>query len=305
MDRQLVQFKSIVEIGSLNGASEALYVSQPTLTQNMKKLEERFGIKLFERTAKGIKPTPYGQVLYDHVRAMDKTYKQAIQQIEVLKHKKAFALQVGTGDVSWELCVKGALEKFQGAYPNASIHIEFGNNLYLYDRALAGHLDLFFGHEILGLDKKPGIEFMPMWDSGHGYFVRKNHPLVGREVDYEELDRYPWLEVSHHDSRYIEYIKSIEKNPLEQERRRHDVARVSTNSMAAGITFLKQQDLILPFPEEYASIFAEQDIVALDVIQEPIIERVGLYVADSEKQQIVDEFIRFAQSCCPLAETAS
>ena len=285
----------VVEIGSLNGASEALHVSQPTLTQNMKKLEDRLGIQLFLRTSKGITTTSYGDVLYDHVRTMDKTYKQALQQIEILKHKKAFTIQIGTGYISWESCVKQILGQFQKKHPNSNIHIEFGNNLYLYDRTLSGYLDLFFGHEILGLDKKLGIDFIPLWNSAHSYFVRASHPLAGRAIEYEEMEKYPWLEVSHHDPRYLGYIKNIDKNPIEQERRRHEISRISTNSMSAGIELLTTQDLILAFPEEYAQIFASKGIVQLNIKHEPIVEKVGIYVAVDNKNDVADEMIEYAK----------
>ena len=295
MDRLLLQFKKIVESGSINGASELLHVSQPTLTQNIKKLEERHGVKLLHRTSKGIKATSYGALLYDYVRAMENTYQQALEKIEILKHNKSYAIQIGTGYADWENCTKHALARFQKKYPKSGVHVEFGNNLYLYDRALSGHLDLFFGHEIMGLDEKAGVEFIPLWDSIHSYFVRKEHPLANRIIEYSELDNFPWLVVTHHDPRYIGYIKDIHKNPIEQERRRHDIARISTNSMTAGIELLKSQNLILPFPSDYAKKLKLDGIIELKVKQPTIVEHVGIYIIKDNIKDAVEEFINFAK----------
>jgi DNA-binding transcriptional LysR family regulator len=296
MNRLLLQFKKIVESGSINGASELLHVSQPTLTQNMKKLEEHHDVKLLYRTSKGIKTTAYGALLYDHVRSMEKTYQQALDKIETLKHNKSYAIQIGTGYAEWENCVKHILANFQKKHPEASIHVEFGNNLYLYDRALSGHLDLFFGQEIMGLDEKAGVEFIPLWDSIHSYFARKQHPLANKTVEYSQLGDFPWLLVIHHDPRYIGYIKDIDENPIEQERRRHDVARISTNSMAAGIELLKSQDLILPFPSGYATKLKADGIIELKVNQPAIIEHAGIYVVRDSIKDAIDEFVDHAKN---------
>ncbi|MBB6522557.1 LysR family transcriptional regulator [Pseudoteredinibacter isoporae] len=295
MDRHLQQFKKVVEVGSINAAAEALYISQPTLTQNIKKLEERIGSKLLNRTPQGITPTAYGEVLYDHVRAMDNTYQQAMEKIKILKHKKSFALQIGSGFVCWEVCVKDSLKRFQKRQPDASVHIEIGNNLYLYDRALSGHLDLFFGHQILGLDKKPGVKFIPLWKTTHCYFARNEHPLAGKPIAYEEMAAYPWLEVSHHDSRYLAYIKSVEENPLEQERRNHDIARVSTNSMSVGLELLLEEDLILPFVSEYTQLLSTKGVSKLDVQEPAIEEQVGVYVPEDNIKQEALDFIAYVQ----------
>lgn len=104
-------------------------------------------------------PTSCGMILFDHVCAMVKIEKQAIDRIEEQKNQKEHSLLVGTGHVFWEICLKNALAEYRSAHPQGSIHVEFGNNLYLLDRTLSGHLDILFGHEILGLSHKSGMIF--------------------------------------------------------------------------------------------------------------------------------------------------
>lgn len=295
MDRYLMQFKKVVEAGSISAAAKLLYISQPSLTQNIKKLEERIGSSLFHRSSTGITTTSYGSILYDHVRVMDNSYQQALEKIEVLKLKKVFTVQIGSGFACWEVCVKDMLVKFRQKNPNTGIHVEIGNNLYLYNYALSGYLDLFFGHEILGLDKKPGVQFIPLWEAKHCYFVRKNHPLAGKPVEYVDMDNYPWLTISHHDARYISYIKNVDQNPLEQERRNHDISRVSTNSMNVGLDLLKNQDLIFPFVAEYTHKLKNEDIVKLDLRQDAIVENVGVYVPENNIKPEVEQLVSYAQ----------
>jgi LysR family nitrogen assimilation transcriptional regulator len=62
--RSLRYFVAVVEAGSLTRAAGALYVAQPALTVQVKRLEESFGVKLLERSHAGVTPTPAGLQLY-------------------------------------------------------------------------------------------------------------------------------------------------------------------------------------------------------------------------------------------------
>ncbi|MFP3561420.1 LysR family transcriptional regulator, partial [Paraburkholderia sp. SIMBA_049] len=62
--RQLRYFVSIVEYGSLGKAAEKLFVAQPSLSQQIAKLEGDLGVALLVRSPQGVKPTAAGQALY-------------------------------------------------------------------------------------------------------------------------------------------------------------------------------------------------------------------------------------------------
>ncbi|MEQ8598769.1 MAG: LysR family transcriptional regulator [Devosia sp.] len=54
MDKLLTQFLAVADAGSLSGAATALFITQPTLSFNMNKLEETVGAPLFERSSRGM-----------------------------------------------------------------------------------------------------------------------------------------------------------------------------------------------------------------------------------------------------------
>lgn len=62
--RQLRYFVKIVEAGSLSRAASVVHVAQPALSQQVAELEERFGVELLQRSARGVRPTAAGTVLY-------------------------------------------------------------------------------------------------------------------------------------------------------------------------------------------------------------------------------------------------
>lgn len=68
--RALRYFITVLEAGSLSRAASSLYIAQPALTAQIKKLEAELGAQLFERSHVGVTPTPAGQQLYEDARRL-------------------------------------------------------------------------------------------------------------------------------------------------------------------------------------------------------------------------------------------
>lgn len=76
--RQLKYFVQIVESGSLSKASLQLFVAQPSLSQQMARLEEEVGRVLLVRSVRGVRPTPNGEALYHHAKFMLRQLDEAV-----------------------------------------------------------------------------------------------------------------------------------------------------------------------------------------------------------------------------------
>ena len=68
--RTLRYFIAVLEAGSLSRAAGTLYIAQPALTAQIKKLEDELGAQLFERSHVGVTPTPAGLQLYEDARRL-------------------------------------------------------------------------------------------------------------------------------------------------------------------------------------------------------------------------------------------
>lgn len=67
-NRHMKIFVQVYEKLSMTLAAEALYISQPSVSQAIKELEEYYGVRLFERYPKRLYPTPEGDLLYNYCR---------------------------------------------------------------------------------------------------------------------------------------------------------------------------------------------------------------------------------------------
>ena len=83
--RQFRNVIAVIETGSLGKAAELLHISQPALTKSIQRLEERLGVPLFYRDARGMRPTLYGDAFRAHAQAISIGVSQAVQEIEALK----------------------------------------------------------------------------------------------------------------------------------------------------------------------------------------------------------------------------
>lgn len=67
---QLEYFIKVVECGSITKAAQELYLSQPSLTKAVSGLEAEYDLKLFDRTAKGLKLTPEGRDFLEYAKSV-------------------------------------------------------------------------------------------------------------------------------------------------------------------------------------------------------------------------------------------
>ena len=74
--RHLRIFAAVVDCGTMHAAAQKLYLSQPTITQAIKELEEHYGCLLFERYGRRLMITPAGQELLGHARELLSVYER-------------------------------------------------------------------------------------------------------------------------------------------------------------------------------------------------------------------------------------
>jgi DNA-binding transcriptional LysR family regulator len=82
--RDLHIFAAVAELGNMARAAERLAVSRPVVSKTISELEHTLGVPLFDRSAKGVVPTLYGQALLRHSAAIFDELRQSVKEIEFL-----------------------------------------------------------------------------------------------------------------------------------------------------------------------------------------------------------------------------
>jgi DNA-binding transcriptional LysR family regulator len=115
--RDLRVFFAVMQAGSLSKAAQLLRVSHPAVSQVIADLEHALGIKLFDRSSRGVEPTPYARALLVRGRAAFDELRQGIRDIEFLADPTAGELTIGYTLSIGDTVLPQIVEQFSNKYP--------------------------------------------------------------------------------------------------------------------------------------------------------------------------------------------
>lgn len=124
-------FCVVAECESFSKASEKLYISQPAVTQAIKKLEENLGGKVFCRTPKGVKLTDEGRRLYNYIKSSIDTMNNAENKFSQYINLEEGEIRIKTSRSLGNVGIYDAIMKFAKAYPKIRLSVFSGG--YIYD----------------------------------------------------------------------------------------------------------------------------------------------------------------------------
>jgi len=158
--RNLRYFVEIVEQGSMKRAAESLYVAQPALSQQVKKLEEELGVKLLSRSVRGVVPTEAGRELLTRARLILDQVHDARQVIQAGSRDPQGNVVLGLpSSISAALSVP-LIVRMQQIYPKIALRVVEGTSGYVLDWLRSGQLDFCVLH---GVQRDAGISTTPLF----------------------------------------------------------------------------------------------------------------------------------------------
>ena len=122
--RDLFVFFTVVECGSMAKAATQLGVSTPSISEVIADLENALGVRLLDRSPKGVLMTPYGQALLARGRAAFDELHQGIRDIAFLSDPGTGELRIGCPESIAAGFLVPILERMAKQYPRLSIYVE-------------------------------------------------------------------------------------------------------------------------------------------------------------------------------------
>lgn len=213
--QQLHYVITVSEAGSMNKASEMLYIAQPSLTSSIKELEKELGIIIFNRGGRGVTLTPDGTEFLMYARRLYSQYEVLIEKYGesgTLKKKfgvsaqhysfavKAFVEMVKQFDASeYEFAIRET--KTREVISDVAVSRSEIGILYMSDfnrKALKKVLD------------SNDLQFTHIIDCEPYVYLWKGHPLANeRSVSFEQLTDYPCLSFEQGDNASFYYAEEI------------------------------------------------------------------------------------------------
>lgn len=204
--QQIKYALTIAEVGSMNRASDALFISQPSLTSAIKELEKETGISIFLRTSKGVVTTNEGADFLMYAR-------QVYQQYELLTQKYGergnIKRKFGVSTQHYSFAVKAFVEtvkKFDTLTFEFAIRETKTLEVISDVGNLRSEIGILYrsGYNKKVIDKmlsESDLEFRPLINCRAYVYIWKDHPLAGeKSISLEQLQDYPCLAFEQGDS---------------------------------------------------------------------------------------------------------
>jgi LysR family hydrogen peroxide-inducible transcriptional activator len=188
---QLRYFCAVVRTGSFTRAAEEENISQPSLSESIRKLEASVGAPLFTRLGRGVKLTAQGERLLPHAQQVLRQISEARRAIDAAGGKAAGRLAVGVIPTILPYFVAPQLGDFTRAYPHIDLELHEDQTRRLVERLQDGELDL----AVLALPlKNPDLVCSELFREPLLLAVSKSHSLSHREAaDLSQVRNDPVL----------------------------------------------------------------------------------------------------------------
>lgn len=132
--KSLKYFITVVEEGTISAAAKKLYMSQPPLSNQMYKLEEELGCRLFERTAKRIVLTGAGKLLYDRAKLVINNLDVLKEEVSDYDKKHSGVVRIGMVSSVADTAISKQIADFAKAHPGVTLDIFESNTYQMLER---------------------------------------------------------------------------------------------------------------------------------------------------------------------------
>ena len=189
--RRLEVFCKVVELRSFTKAAEAVLLSQPTISEHIRSLEETLGEKLVDRLGREVLPTPAGQILYRYAMRMLRLREEAIQAMAMYRGDLSGRLILGASTIPGTYMLPKILGSFKARHPSIQLTLRISNTAEIGEAVLRGDLET----GVVGSRwRDRGLSFEEICSEELVLAVFPGHPWVGRhEVGMDELYGEPFI----------------------------------------------------------------------------------------------------------------
>ncbi|MDB5765002.1 MAG: transcriptional regulator, LysR family [Herminiimonas sp.] len=186
--RHLRYFLAAAQSQNFTRASESLHITQPTLSHQIKQLEDELGMPLFDRVGRAVRLTTAGELFKicakRTLQEID-SGRDALSELENLKHG---SLTLGVLSSFGTFFLPSILASFNAAYPSIKITVLRQRTGEIEKRVLDGELHFGVAYTSPGADQ---LKVEPLFNDPLALLVGDRHPLAGcREIACNELNEH-------------------------------------------------------------------------------------------------------------------
>jgi DNA-binding transcriptional LysR family regulator len=155
---QLSYFLAAVEHRSFSAAAEALHMAQPSLSEQIRRLEAELGVALFTRAGRRLELTEAGRLLRPRAERTLAAAQEAAESVREVRDVTGGTVEFGTFGSAHHYLLGGLVEDFRARHPGVRVRVVGQNSVEVADAVRDGHLEA--GLVILPIDDR-GLDVRP------------------------------------------------------------------------------------------------------------------------------------------------
>lgn len=297
--KQLRYVLALEEEGSFGRAAEALGITQPSLSQYIKKIETETGAALFDRSGGEVRLTGAGRVYVETSRRILALEEQMADEISRLNGNEAGTLTIGTSPFRSAGMMPEAVRRFKELHPEVCVTVEEMTTAELLEKAEHGRFDLCVtmlpvDEHIFSVEPLAREELLLAVPSKRGPLSSETVP--GRKypaVDAKTLDGLPFIMIT--DSQYMQ--RALEALCLDTGIRVRRTAVVK--SLIAQTAMVAEGVGLALVPSGIEPLFAGRGVTFYSILQElPRREAAIILPRGKEPAPAVKDFLRILHELC-------
>ncbi len=276
--RQIVLLVYLDEYRSVLRAANAAGMTQPAASKLLHELEETFGVPLFERQARGVTPTWYGEILIRRARSMLSEISRAQEEIAALKSGLTGQASIGTVLNPGTNLVPMAVAQLKQKRPGILVAVELDYSKPLIAKLLKGELDIVIAR-ILDSHGAEELQTQPLADERHSVIAGTHHPLAGcSDLRLQDLVDQGWI---------LPPPGSLIRDRLVAEFLQRGLSApgnlVESFSLPVIISLLRTTDMVVALPKE--TVQSDCDSGVLTVLIEDVGIEIGTFGIVTRREQ--------------------
>ncbi len=189
---QLLSFVALMQTGSVGAAARARHLTQPAISNQLKRLQDAVGVPLYRRQGRGVVLTATGEAFYLYAVKVQQSLRKAGSFADELHGLNAGRVYLAASQTIAGSLLPAALVQFRRRHPHIEVFVDSGNSQQVFDR-----IDRYD----LGLVESPlpseALNRCKVESLGHDKIVgvmRTDHPLAAREaIKLSQLAEYPLI----------------------------------------------------------------------------------------------------------------
>jgi DNA-binding transcriptional LysR family regulator len=184
---------AVAEAGSMNKAAALLNTGQSAISRSIAELEHTVGVRVVERTPRGVEPTKYGRALLDGGVAVFDDLRQALKTIEFLADPTAGEVRIGCTPLLATSFVSAVIDRLSRRYPRMVFHLVTGYVDTLHRELSGRNVDLLIARRFGPIaEERLGFEFL-FDDSSVVAAGPRSSWVRRRRIEFAELVKEPWV----------------------------------------------------------------------------------------------------------------